>query len=243
MVRTPSPIHNRIVNLRVVYCGPTGSGKRTNLRYLHNRLPESKRTELTNTTDSKGESVLSFDFLAPPIGGWRVHGSIVAIPEMPEPGSELFRNLITNCKHCGADQSAENQANHPIHEISGIVFVADSGMDCKSTNAEALQNLIRHMSQLNLELGDGAADDLKPYWSGTKIPWLAQFNKRDVVNPIPAAEMRAAEHMSGITSIDAVASAGNGVLDTLTAMVRLMYKTSAMADDDQLSKLPPIVVD
>lgn len=61
--------------------------------------------------------------------------------------------------------------------VDGIVFVADSQLDRMEANVEAMQNLYDNMSEYGYDL--------------TKIPFLVQYNKRDLPNASPVAELQA----------------------------------------------------
>jgi signal recognition particle receptor subunit beta len=61
--------------------------------------------------------------------------------------------------------------------VDGIVFVADSQVDRMEANVEAMQNLYDNMAEYGYDL--------------TKIPFLIQYNKRDLPNASPIAELQA----------------------------------------------------
>jgi signal recognition particle receptor subunit beta len=62
--------------------------------------------------------------------------------------------------------------------VDGVVFVADSQIERMDANVEAMQNLYENMSQHGYDL--------------TKIPFAIQYNKRDLPNAAPVAELQAA---------------------------------------------------
>ncbi len=62
--------------------------------------------------------------------------------------------------------------------VDGVVFVADSQIDRMDANIEAMQNLYENMAQHGYDL--------------TKIPFVIQYNKRDLPNAAPIAELQAA---------------------------------------------------
>jgi signal recognition particle receptor subunit beta len=61
--------------------------------------------------------------------------------------------------------------------VDGIVFVADSQLDRMEANVEAMQNLYDNMAEYGYDL--------------TKIPFLVQYNKRDLPNASPIPELQA----------------------------------------------------
>ena len=62
--------------------------------------------------------------------------------------------------------------------VDGVVFVADSQLERMEANIEAMQNLYDNMAQYGYDL--------------TKLPFAIQYNKRDLPNAAPIAELQAA---------------------------------------------------
>ena len=62
--------------------------------------------------------------------------------------------------------------------VDGVVFVADSQIERMDANLEAMQNLYENMSQHGYDV--------------TRIPFAVQYNKRDLPNAAPVAELQAA---------------------------------------------------
>ena len=62
--------------------------------------------------------------------------------------------------------------------VDGVVFVADSQIERMEANIEAMQNLYDNMVQHGYDL--------------TRIPFVIQYNKRDLPNAAPIAELQAA---------------------------------------------------
>lgn len=61
--------------------------------------------------------------------------------------------------------------------VDGIVFVADSQVERMEANQEAMQNLYDNMAEYGYDL--------------TKMPFVIQYNKRDLPNAAPLAELQA----------------------------------------------------
>jgi signal recognition particle receptor subunit beta len=55
-----------------------------------------------------------------------------------------------------------------------------------------------------------------------KVPYVIQFNKRDLPNIAPVAELRELLNPTRVPEFEAVASRGNGVFDTLKAVAKLV---------------------
>ncbi|HJR43691.1 MAG TPA: GTPase domain-containing protein [Gemmatimonadaceae bacterium] len=62
--------------------------------------------------------------------------------------------------------------------VDGIVFVADSQIERMEANQEAMQNLYDNMAEYGYDL--------------TNIPFVIQYNKRDLPNAAPVKELQAA---------------------------------------------------
>jgi signal recognition particle receptor subunit beta len=62
--------------------------------------------------------------------------------------------------------------------VDGIVFVADSQTDRMEANQESMQNLYDNMSEYGYDL--------------TRMPFVIQYNKRDLVNAAPVMELQSA---------------------------------------------------
>jgi signal recognition particle receptor subunit beta len=62
--------------------------------------------------------------------------------------------------------------------VDGIVFVADSQTERMEANQEAMQNLYDNMAEYGYDL--------------TKMPFVIQYNKRDLPNAAPVRELQAA---------------------------------------------------
>jgi signal recognition particle receptor subunit beta len=62
--------------------------------------------------------------------------------------------------------------------VDGIVFVADSQVERMEANIESMQNLYDNMSEYGYDL--------------TRLPFVVQFNKRDLPNASPIKDLQAA---------------------------------------------------
>lgn len=90
----------------------------------------------------------------------------------------------------------------------GIVFVADSQKQMMDANLESLKNL---------------EENLKAYGKSLeKIPHVIQFNKRDLPNPVDLEEMYKKLNKHKAPFFEAVAMEGKGVLETLSAVSKLV---------------------
>jgi len=90
--------------------------------------------------------------------------------------------------------------------VDGVVFVADSQEERMDANIESLYNLEENLSSQGYEL--------------MKLPYALQLNKRDLPQIVSAADMTAELQRKGEPVVEAVASTGIGVFDTLKAVAK-----------------------
>jgi signal recognition particle receptor subunit beta len=90
--------------------------------------------------------------------------------------------------------------------VDGVVFVADSQEERMDANIEALYNLEENLRTQGYDL--------------MKIPYVLQLNKRDLPNILSVEELREELHRKGEPVVEAVASSGTGVFDTLKAVAK-----------------------
>ncbi|MBX9687303.1 MAG: GTPase domain-containing protein [Candidatus Obscuribacterales bacterium] len=95
-----------------------------------------------------------------------------------------------------------------LNGVDGIIFVADSDPMRAKENAESLQNMIDNLAEYNLTLDN--------------IPWVLQYNKRDLSGAMAVERMERDLNIRGIPSFEAVASEGLGVFATLKAISKLI---------------------
>jgi hypothetical protein len=92
--------------------------------------------------------------------------------------------------------------------VDGVVFVADSQIERMEANIESLENLRINLSDQGYDLD--------------KVPFVVQYNKRDLPNAVPVGEMRKALNPRNAPDFESVASDGRGVFDTLKAIAKLV---------------------
>ena len=59
----------------------------------------------------------------------------------------------------------------------------------------------------------------------SSIPFVIQYNKRDLSNLIPMPELRAQLNASEVSDFEAVSTEGKGVFETLKAVSKQVVKT------------------
>lgn len=92
-----------------------------------------------------------------------------------------------------------------LRGVDGIVFVADSQLDRMAENLDSLMDLEQNLIAEGFTL--------------TNFPWVLQYNKRDLPRIVPISEMHAKLNFHGVAAVEAVASRGIGVLETLKAAI------------------------
>src|ERR1043165_3206424 len=90
----------------------------------------------------------------------------------------------------------------------GIVFVADSQDHALDANLESLQNLEDNLKRQGVRIRE--------------IPIVMQYNKRDLPNAMPAAEMNAEINKLNAPHFESVATTGIGVEETLKGITQLV---------------------
>src|SRR5690349_5478888 len=92
-----------------------------------------------------------------------------------------------------------------------IVFVADSEVGKMEENKESLANLRANLAEYGLKLDD--------------LPWVLQYNKRDLPSVYTVEELNAELNPDGsVPSFEAVATKGKGVFETFRGVSHLLME-------------------
>jgi len=92
--------------------------------------------------------------------------------------------------------------------VDGVVFVADSQDARMEANVESMANLDKNLKEQGYDL--------------KAVPYVLQFNKRDLPTALPMDEMYRQLNFKGEPTFEAVAMSGTGVFDTLKAVAKLV---------------------
>src|SRR5919205_460500 len=92
--------------------------------------------------------------------------------------------------------------------VDGVVFVADSQIERTEANVESVENLRTNLAEQGYDLD--------------KIPYVIQYNKRDLPNAAPLEELRGLLNPRGVPDFEAVVPKGEGVYETLKAIAKLI---------------------
>lgn len=90
--------------------------------------------------------------------------------------------------------------------VDGVVFVADSQEERLDANIESLENLKDNLEEQGYDL--------------EKIPFVIQYNKRDLPNQSPLDELQELLNPDQVPDFEACALTGEGVFETLKAVAK-----------------------
>ncbi|HSM84548.1 MAG TPA: GTPase domain-containing protein [Candidatus Limnocylindrales bacterium] len=93
-----------------------------------------------------------------------------------------------------------------LRGVDGVVFVADSQAERLDANLEALDNLNENLKEHGYDF--------------KKIPYVLQFNKRDLPSAMATEELTRELQRKGEPIFEAVAFQGQGVFETLKEVAR-----------------------
>jgi mutual gliding-motility protein MglA len=92
--------------------------------------------------------------------------------------------------------------------VDGVIFVADSQIERMEANEESIENLRTNLAEQGYSL--------------EKLPFVIQYNKRDLPNIAGTDELRQILNKTSVPDYDAVARTGVGVFDTLKMAAKLV---------------------
>ncbi len=90
--------------------------------------------------------------------------------------------------------------------VDGVVFVADSQELRHDANIESIQNLRENLAEHGYEIDT--------------MPYILQLNKRDLPSALPLEQLERDLRFKNEPLIEAVATTGKGVFDTLKAVIK-----------------------
>uniref|UniRef100_C6DZA6 GTPase n=1 Tax=Geobacter sp. (strain M21) TaxID=443144 RepID=C6DZA6_GEOSM len=96
-----------------------------------------------------------------------------------------------------------------LQRSDGIAFIADSKLTELESNFASFDNLERNLAQTGLDI--------------ETLPLVIQFNKRDLPDCLPEADIIRTWQSTGIPVLMASAIEGTGVIETFTALVSLVF--------------------
>ena len=94
--------------------------------------------------------------------------------------------------------------------VDGIVFVFDSQNKRMEDNVESFQSLEKSLDKQGYDIN--------------KLPLVFQYNKRDLSDVASIGELQATFNSTGLPYLEAVASRGDGVMETLQLISQLVIR-------------------
>ncbi len=125
----------REINLKIVYYGPSLSGKTTSLEYIHSRTNPERRGELISLK-TREDRTLYFDYMQFEMGaisGLKPRFNIYTVP-----GQVYYRGT----------------RKLVLKGVDGLVFVADSQIKRLHENVEAIKDLYDDLVELGFVPGE-----------------------------------------------------------------------------------------
>lgn len=94
--------------------------------------------------------------------------------------------------------------------VDGIVFVVDSQAERMEANLESFEILTRNLERQG--------------YDSNKLPLVFQYNKRDLPSALPVKELEQTFNPGRKPSFEAVASRGDGVMETLQSVTQWVIR-------------------
>ena len=176
------------LHCKIVYYGPSLGGKTTNIKWVY-QTTQASHPETTEPMDfSMGDLERTHFFDFLPLDVGQIRGLRVRFHLYTVPGQVIY----------------DASRRLLLKNLDGVIFVADSQRSRMDENIISLNNM-----EKNLEL---SGYDIQ------KIPFVLQYNKRDLDQISSIAELRAALNKHNSPDFAAQASEGLGVMESLKAL-------------------------
>jgi len=157
------------VVFKIVYCGPPGGGKTSNLHYIHRRLDPQWRGDLVSVATER-DRTLSFDFL--PMATMMVSGCRTRFQLFTVPGQEIVREARRSV----------------LRGVDAIVFVADSSPDRLEANLASHRDMLSCLEENGL---DPASVPMSYQFNKRDLPGALHPEKLDEVLGVRSASFLA----------------------------------------------------
>jgi len=178
------------IHLKIVYAGPTKSGRATNLEKIHDHFHGNGYLSMKQRKTIDGET-FQYNYTSMSVGTIRGIKPIFHIYSIPKKvNGEIIKDYFLS----GAD---------------GIIFVADSQPYRLEDNVNAFRE-IEQMLHTDRLAGD--------------IPIILQCNKQDASLALPTEILKRHLTSEDIPCFSAIASKGEGVFETLKAVIKMLGK-------------------
>ena len=104
----------------------------------------------------------------------------------------------------------------------GLVFVADSQTERMRDNLDSLLDLEIKLASNSTSL--------------SHVPWVIQYNKRDLLNINPMTRLEAKLNFLKVPAFEAVAIKGTGVFETLKAVIQLVVSSATLQKQKKMKE-------
>jgi signal recognition particle receptor subunit beta len=182
------------LQVKIVYYGPAKCGKTTNLEQVHGNVKVATPEHKGKMVSLATSSDRTLFFDFLPIEAMAIKGFKTKFQLYTVPGQVIYNTT----------------RQLVLRGVDGIVFVADSQYEKMSENVESFQNLMDNLKSLKLNIND--------------IPYVLQYNKRDLPNAAPTEYMDFLLNNREIQvpAFSAAAAKTEGVFETLNMITRLL---------------------
>ncbi|MDO8462431.1 MAG: ADP-ribosylation factor-like protein [Deltaproteobacteria bacterium] len=92
----------------------------------------------------------------------------------------------------------------------GVVFVADSQVSKMEANLQSLESLKKNLQEQEVDFN--------------KLPFVFQYNKRDIPQAAPLAQLREILNLRRAPDFESVATKGTGVMEGMQAIAKQVLK-------------------
>lgn len=182
------------LQVKVVYYGPAKCGKTTNLEQVHGNVKVATPEHKGKMVSLATSSDRTLFFDFLPIEAMAIKGFKTKFQLYTVPGQVIYNTT----------------RQLVLRGVDGIVFVADSQYEKMSENVESFQNLMDNLKSLKLNIND--------------IPYVLQYNKRDLPNaaPVEYMDFLLNNREIQVPAFAASAAKTEGVFETLNMITRLL---------------------
>lgn len=182
------------LQVKIVYYGPAKCGKTVNLEQIHGNVQTNKPEEKGKMVSLATSSDRTLFFDFFPLEAMSIKGFKTKFQLYTVPGQVIYNTT----------------RQLVLRGVDGIVFVADSQYEKMAENVESFQNMEENLRTLKMDLGN--------------IPYVLQYNKRDVPNPAPVEYM---DYLLNnrevqVPTFTATAVKCEGVFETLNMITRML---------------------
>ena len=117
-----------------------------------------------------------------------------------------------------------------LRSVDGVVFVADSQWEKMEENVESFKNLEDNLAKQNISIDE--------------IPYVVQYNKRDLENiaPVNYLEYVLNNRKKRVQSFEVISSTGQNVFASLNAVSQILLHKFSKQSDAPKSAPPPVAI-